>query len=512
MKNEARYVVVVVAVIVLGAGVAGASAYTGRAVTTRLSEQTAVFNRLFPQMPLEEHVEHGLFRSTRAIEVRVGCLPMRGAGGQAAEKSAPLTVLWRDTIHHVPFMSARGRRAARIDSELEIRSAGAQQVFGTRTPFTMRTDIDFDGQFESDAKLAHFQLAPKPGDELVFTGIAMHLQGTLPKGAGRFSYTGNIEPIRVGAKTDDGDFSASVGKIELSGSADIDPDTVSVLVPYRTETRIAALTMQVAAPARDGLPATRFDVALRGVVGTAESKVVGDLFSMSSRVQGSLETSGFSVDKFELASSLRNLHEPTFAKLTAMLMNRGFSCDPSPSLADPMAEVEALATMAAEFLPYDPEYEVGPIVLERAGKRAELSYMVAVRGIAKGVVPPPLLEVVTKHGFARAEAKVHLGLVGELIAWGQRLGAAADGRQGSAAGQTMSPDAGATLARVMLEGFVQQGYLEREAESVHARVEFDAGSVKLNGKPFELPSLAALGVGDLDVMKGLMAAEQSETN
>lgn len=60
------------------------------------------------------------------------------------------------------------------------------------------------------------------------------------------------------------------------------------------------------------------------------------------------------------------------------------------------------------------------------------------------------------------------------------------------------------MARAMLESFVQQGFLEREGETVRGRVDFDAGTIKLNGRPFQLPALPGM---DLDAMKRTMIAD-----
>jgi hypothetical protein len=58
----------------------------------------------------------------------------------------------------------------------------------------------------------------------------------------------------------------------------------------------------------------------------------------------------------------------------------------------------------------------------------------------------------------------------------------------------------------MIDGFVEQGFLERDGDSVHGRIELDAGAFKLNGKPFKLPDLGALGAPDLNAVKTLMQA------
>jgi Bacterial protein of unknown function (DUF945) len=505
MKNKALYILIA-AIFTLGAGVAGASAYTGRAVTTRLSQQTAQLDKLLPALHVEEKISRGLFNSTRDVKFQLGCVPVPAADGKSLDKTAPIEVHWRDTIRHVPFFSGQGSGVARIDSELFVAAAGVEQLFGTQTPLTIRTHVDFDSRFDSDAKLAPLKLSPKPGDELEFSGLTLRMKGKLPDAAGKFSYTGSTEPLRMSAKASDGSFTATVGRMDLTGTMVLDPTASTFVLPYENETRISDMTFQVGAPASDGAAATSFTFAVRAVTGTVESKVANDLWSNSNRVHGRLEMESFVIDKFEMGSALRNVHAPTLSKLMQTWMSRSFSCDQTQLSDNPMAELEALGADAFALLPHSPEYQVGPIAIELGGKRAELSYTVGVHGIAAGSPPPPIMQLLLKHAYARAEAKLHLGLIDQLAAWGHTLGATAGAAAMPSAPQG-TPDANALMARAMIDGFVKQGFLEREGESVRGRIEVDAGTFKLNDRPFQLPDLPGLGAVDMNAVKSLMQAE-----
>ncbi|HTU60815.1 MAG TPA: DUF945 family protein, partial [Polyangiales bacterium] len=459
--------------VALGGVLSGAAALTGRAITTRLSEQTARVRTLAPQLHMEEAVDRGLFRSTRTVKVRLGCVPVPAADGDGVAKSAPVEVSWRDTIHHVPFLSGRG--VAVIDSELVVPNAQVEKLFGSQVPLTVRTQVGLGGQFESDARLSAFKLAPKPGDELAFSGFVLHVKGKLPDQTGKFSYSGSSEPLRLNARADDGSLSATVGKMELSGNALIDPTSATFLMPFESRARIADMTVNVTAPARDGASPTSIGFRLLGVAGTTQSKLTKELWSYSSHVQGRLETQGMLIDKFEMGSALRNLHAPTVTALAGAVLRRGFSCDQTDPLAQAAQLMDELAASANQLLPHNPEYQVGPVALELGGKRAELSYVLGIRGVAPSATPPPLMQLVMAHGFARAETKVHLGLIDALAAWAQRLAAStnssAAGNQAPAPGL---PDAGALMARAMIDGFVERGFLERDADSVRGRIEVEA--------------------------------------
>ncbi|HKU42385.1 MAG TPA: DUF945 family protein [Polyangiales bacterium] len=503
MKNKAAYIAIGV-VLLLGAATAGASAYTGRAVTSRLSQQTAQVGKLVPELHVEEKIEPGLFRSSRQVKLQLGCAPLPAADGQGVTRSESIEVYWRDVVHHVPFLSARGKVAS-IDSELVIVSAGVEQLFGTRAPLTVHTNIDLQGRFESDAKLVAFKVAPKPGDELEFSGLSMHVTGSFPDGAGTFSYAGNSAPTRIRAKAEDGDFTASLGRMDLKGNLLIDPAAATFLLPYHSEARIGDMTVQVAGPARDGGAPLSFQLAVSGVTATADSKIADGLLSNTNHVQGSVKLDSFAIDKFEMASALNNLHVPTLTKLTRTWLSRSLSCEAQQSPEELLKQFDELAKSAFELLPYAPEYKVGPIAIELGGKRAELVYTVGVRGVAAGGAPD-VTELMTKHAYANAEAKLHLGLVDQFAAWASKLGASTLGRNQQVALQQAGPDPAAMMARGMIEGFVQQGFLERDGETVRGKVEYAEGAVKLNGRPFELPDFGA----DLGAMKSLLAADQPD--
>jgi hypothetical protein len=231
-----------------------------------------------------------------------------------------------------------------------------------------------------------------------------------------------------------------------------------------------------------------------------------ELWSYSSNLQGRLETQGVVIDKFEVGSALRNVHAPTVTKLTEAWMSRGFSCDQAQPLEEPLAQLEPLAASAFELLPYGPEYQMGPLSLELGGKRAEVSYVVGIHGVAPGSAAPPFMQLVMDHAYARAEAKLHLGLVDSLAGWAQSLRASTDGtapRNVPVAATQGAPDAGARMARALIDGFVQQGFLERDADFVRGRIEVDAGTFTLNGRPIELPDLDGFGA-DADAVRSLI--------
>ena len=155
-------------------GIVGASAWTGRTVGQRLSQQTHEMKKLLPSFEVvEEKLEHGLFSSTRQVTVKLGCfptslpgvpglpgLPGALAGGQPSPQ--PLQVSWRDEIKHGPFLGSAGFGLASIDSELvlpEKWKAEAKKLTSSDDLLKVHSVVGFDGKVHGDLSLPGVKVA-----------------------------------------------------------------------------------------------------------------------------------------------------------------------------------------------------------------------------------------------------------------------------------------------------------------------------------------------------------------
>jgi uncharacterized protein YdgA (DUF945 family) len=472
--------------------VVGASAFSGGAVTSRLSEQTAGLAKLLPGLKLEEQIDRGLFNTTRTVKVHLGCVPKPGAAGSAG-RMPPLELQWRDTIHHGPVPGGKGFGVATIDSELllpDVLAAKAREALGNKPPLTLHTRIGFTGSFESDMVVPSAKVKPTATEEVSFSGITLRSAGRFPMGAGTLSYTASLAPFGFHTKTNDGALDIDMGAMDMTGSLQVDPKTVSLLVPSKGEASIDSIKFSAQLPSAAGVGAAPIDFSFDKVKAKSETTLDKELWSYTSHMSGALKVKGFVIDKLEIGSALRRVHGPTYVKLLSKLIEVSTSCDKPLDAKDPMAAFEGLLDDAFALLTYDPEYAVGPIGVEIAGKRAELSYSVGMRGVTLNDKSLPFAALLQQKSVAHADAKADLALIDEVAKLASKLGgmgpaAALQGAQLPPG----TPDPTALIARAMIDGFVTEGYLVREGESVRASIESVAGAIKLNGKPFAMPDL-----------------------
>jgi uncharacterized protein YdgA (DUF945 family) len=484
----------VYALVGLGAvtvGVTAGAAISGRAVSAKLSEQSGSLKKLLPGLKLDEKLDSGVFSSTRTLTLRLGCAPLPGQDGSVG-RTPPLEVRWRDRIQHGPGAWSQGMSVAVIDSELILPDAIAAQVkpvLGDKPPLTLHTRVSMNGSFQSEVSVPGFKLKPRSGEEVQFGGLHGRLTGRMPTSKGTLTYNWSEAPLAFRLLTADVNMDFDVSALDATGSVEVDPDKPSLFVPFDSVASIDAIKIKttVSDPSR-GAPAA-FQVTFDKIKAESSSKLDKELFTTTTRMAGALDVNGIRIDKLEIGSALRRLHAPTYAKLTNELIALGFSCD--KKLDDPSALLDQFAANLFDLLPHDPEYAVGPLALELAGKRLELSYSVGTRGVKAEDKSVPLAALLLQKGVARADAKAHLGLIDEAAKLASKVMAAADPSQAPPPG---TPDPMAIVALAMVESFVKEGYLVREGDFVRGSVEAASGAITLNGKPFAMPDLG-LGSG-----------------
>ena len=467
----------------------GAAAFVGGAVAARMSAQTAALSKLLPGLKVHEDVERGVFHSTRTVTLRLGCAPAPADSGKL-KRTPPLVLRWRDEIHHGPFPAGRGFGAAVIDSDLSVVEGlepQVKQVFGDQPPLSAHTRIGFGGSFESDVTVPAIKLAPAAAEQLTFSGLSGRVTGRLPLGKGTLRYSWSEAPLTLSVTSPDVRLKLELGPVDMSGDVQMDADRPSLLVPVQGEASIESMKLVSDPPSPGGVAPVPFELVFSRVKAKSEAKLDKDLYTTTSDMAGTLKVNGFTVDKFEVGSGLRRLHAPTYAKLLTELIDLGLSCE--KKIDDPLAALPELADTAFALLPHDPEYGVGPIAIELAGKRAEVSYRVGTRGITLKDKSVPMAALLAQKAVARADAKAHLGLIDEVA---KIAGKALTGGSGA---QPLpgTPDPTALMARAMVDKAVSEGFLVREGDFVRGTIESVAGELKLNGKPFAMPDIGLGG-------------------
>lgn len=496
MKKPLR---VLLGVAVFFAAIAAASVSAGRAVTSRMSEQTARVTKAVPSLSLQETLTQGVFRSTRTLRLRLGCLPTPAPDGKGIQPSAPIELEWRDTIHHGPFPGATAFGVASIDSVLITPRGLVQQLRGVPQLVSAQTLIRFDGSFESEVSVPRVAFQPKPEERIEFSGMKLHATGQFPSsGAGKVSYTGSLGPVAFVANTAESTVSSEYSDVRISGWAELGRDSKSFLVPGAYEASMGDVHMHVAAANTASVSMPALDMRLTGFTSKQESKVDKDLWFVDTHARGKLNFNGFMIDNFAAACALRRLHIPGVEMLSSDWMRNGFSCDAAADPEHMEAAWKDMALKALNLLPYNPELECGPIAMELGGKRAELSYTVAMRDVTQDDIQPAAVPKLLEKLFFRMQAKAHRGLIDALAGVADKSladsVAAGAGRipADPAAPGGAPPSVNAFLAHQFIDGFVEEGYVVRDGDYISSSVESAGGELKVNGKPIDLPNLSEL--------------------
>lgn len=492
-----KWLVVLIAVVALGAGVTGVSARGGRAILARLSTQTKALTQLLPGMQVEESVSPGLFRSVREVKFSFGCAPVPKPDADAAANSStprvPLTLRWRDTIHHRPFADGKHFAAAVIDTELLPDTAAAKEVtalFGQETMLTAHTRVDSGGRYESDMRMPGATINTSAEEKVVWSGLQATVSGQVPEAAGTASYHMTVEPLRLHVQSPQINGEFAFGTIRGSVSAQYDPAALHLMVPAKSEFLAESVKMTAHPSAGSADPAV--DVTLSKLSAKSDATTDKELWSTDSSFTSAMNVNGFVVDKFEAALALRRIHIPTYEKVIREIMKVAFSCEATPADKDPALMFAGMQGDLFELLSHDPEYVMGPIGVEIGGKRAELSYSMATQGVTPSDAGMPLETLLRTKSNTHAKASVDLGLVDLLVRFAQQApagaGGAADPQQVAAAAEQS-----VATVRGMVDQFVKQGYVTREGEVIRASFDSQGDQFKLNGQPFTMPDLSSLG-------------------
>ncbi|MEY4583458.1 MAG: hypothetical protein RL701_8161 [Pseudomonadota bacterium] len=514
----------IVALVVLGASAVGASALAGKVLGQRLSQQTAQLEKLLPHGGgIHPKVKRGLFSSTRDLTIPLGCAaPTKTAANAEPQPQVPIALQWHDTIKHGPFPSGQALALAVIDSELLVPADWQTSWLGDQPLLTIHTKVGFDGGFASTLRMPAIKHTGEAN--IAFSGLTFVVTGTYPASTGTVTYQGSVAPLSFTADAGESTLALHVGDTRLKGSTQIAANAATWLLPFKHETSIAELALQLVPPRASGRAGQPMNVTIGELTTTSESRIDSQLWSNTNTLRGRVQVDDFALDHAEMTVALRRLHMPTLEKLLNTLIEASVSCDPNHGDKPRFGDLAALASTGFELLLHEPEYEVGPMAIEFAGKRAELSYGVSVHGVTPGDQQLPWVALLMQRAKAHVELKAHLGLIEELAKFGSKVADDASAvaahhmadvadvadvpavavvadhenaleQPAQVAPKPLHPEQVALAARTMVDKFVDDGYLVREGDYVRSRFETSSGVFKLNGKPFSLPNLGELAPG-----------------
>ncbi len=487
-------------------GVFGA-AFIGRAVTTRLSQETKRIGEVLPSFEVvDEKVEHGIFRSARETKLKLGCLALT-AHDADTQATVPLEFTIRDEISHGLFLGDAGLGLAAIESSVILPEGAAhlQEVIGAKAPLTAHSVFKFDGTFESDVRLVGLKKT-FPAAHVELKPIVVNLRGNF----------GGIQS-RVHAEIDSIDLSAeSKGQkleLRLKGlSSDVAtesvPEGMRYFRPGTNHLQVASITAQGQFIADDGSAFPPLDLSFVDLKTWSDSKLSDGLLALETHFETRVKFNTFEIDKLETQSSLQRIDAKFYEEQGPNFWAAVLSCEPGAAgrKADFLPNlVEALPTLLLR----DPKYAFDKFGLTLAGEHAQFSYQVGTQGITQADLDDAatnLTGLLMQKGVAKLSVQLSLGFVERALdsVLAAARTAAADKTAAKAADGRLSAladiDSASVMAmlQLMLPAAMEGGYILRERNLLKASAAFEKGELTLNGKPLALPSL-----GDLSRLLGL---------
>jgi uncharacterized protein YdgA (DUF945 family) len=438
-------------VVVLGAAYLGATAWSGQQTQARYHEQMARAQARLPFIRIsEEKFDKGFFTSTSTTTLRFGC-------ASATDKDGPsVTVI--STIHHGPLADG-SLAAAVIDSQLRISSAALQQAvaaFGG-VPLTMRTVVGFAGNASSTFASPPASVPVGSGGAVVWQGMT----GSLESSSDARSVSYRVKSPGLSFADPGSHASLRIGALAFQGDGTATNDSGLIMVGKAQGTLEA---MEIA----DGNADHPFKAAFTGMKFSSDTSLDGDLLGGSGTFSGAASVGDVKIDRFEMQSSMKRLHAPTYQRLMQTASNQIYRCDSKDKLADLLALQTKMQDDLIAMLRYNPEVSLDKLAVDSGGQRGEVSYGIGVEGVTEADAHLPIASMLMTHARAKASARLP-------IEWLRKLSQAGAARLHGTAPDPATVD-------VMLDQAQAQGYVVRDGDYVKSNVDFAKGVLTVNGK------------------------------
>jgi len=329
-----------------------------------------------------------------------------------------------------------------------------------------------------DARLGSFSMSALTG----------RVVGGVSPDATRLEYSLSSPGVRLELRAEGTESKLDLGEIRAEGAGQLAGDDGHFLLPSHTAGSVASTTWSSAMPGVGPISAS-----FRNARYESDSTLADGLWSTSTKTTAEGSIQGIALDKLESAGAIKRLHAATLEGLVHKAIGTLLSCDAATAALGPLALLGELDSAARELLPHNPEYAIGPVAVELGGKRAELSYSLGVRGVEAADAAQPPLAIAMQKGVVRAEAKLSIGLLDELVklaagplsSYGALPGVSPQAAQAAAS----DPAQMVAFAHLLVDQAVGEGYLRRNGDELSAVAELAAGELSVNGKPVSLPSI-----------------------
>lgn len=464
-----------------------ASWIVGAKVQSALEDQYKMLEGLPYIKVADRKFDRGLFSATETVTFEVMGDMFRAlqkaqkeaaaADPDAAKEDAvalePLRFTVRSSFKYGPLPGFSTFAAATSDSELVLDEKTMQElkaVLGDNKPLTAHTVYRFDGGGVSNISSPAFSMN-MPGDspenigKLTWQGFTATMD--FDKGLAHYRMTGDAPRMQVADKN--GSFVMSGLKFEADQKRMFDDEPML----YSGTQRMTVAQLDVAA-VKEG--EKQEPVSFKQLVVDVAMPVNGEFVDVVEKIgAAALQVGDKQYGPGNFDFSIRHLHARTVARFYREMMK--LYSDPAVFTAagDPAKALAPLAEPAKELLKHNPEFRIDRFNFKSDKGEALVSASVKLNDAKPEEFGNPLMLL----GKLEAGADVQLpeALLGTLAASRVPGGAEAANDPETVAMQ-------AEMIEQQLAGLAGQGLVTRDNGLVKSKIEFRAGQLTVNGKPF----------------------------
>jgi uncharacterized protein YdgA (DUF945 family) len=448
------------AVVLLGVAVVGGAAVTGVQAKKKLQAQPAEWQAQWPLLKVSaQKYEYGLFSSTNTMMLQLGC--------KTANPVSGITI--RQRIKHGPLPGFSSFGAAVIDTEVVVPEAERKQfveLIGDKSPFTAHTVVGFGGSMNTQFSIPAINYKSAKGDQINWQGLT----GEVRQSGASLRYEVATPGFSALGKDDKMSFDMRLSALRMRGEMN-GTEGSFWMWPGTGDLDLAFFEMYATAAPERGMPPVK--MTLNQLKASSENKRDKDLLSNSTKFSASGVINDVRVDKFELLSSVKRLHAPTYQRLIQRFMDTSAAACEMKQAVSPQVMLAQVQQDFGALLPFDPQYSVDKLAVEIDGKRAELSYSVGINGVTPADAQMPLQALAMTKAQLKGQVKLPVAWMEKAVA---RFGNGPNTPQSDPATQ-------AEMVSLMLAKFTNDGLIVREGDMISSQVSFDRGQLLVNGKP-----------------------------
>lgn len=373
------------------------------------------------------------------------------------DKKHLLTV--KDTIQHGP-LAGGGLSAAVVDTELlssDLDKAMITRLFGTDKPLSIHTVVDLSGKSVSKITLAKLSFAEDGKPALTMQPLSATVTGRA--GATDFEYDLTLPGVELDDPANH--TRMTLGAVQSHGTSQPLPGQWMIQTGT-AEYKVASLDLTTQPPGS----AESVHVSLTDLTGKGTTSHKDGLIESVSSMGGKGLVQKTAIDRFDMQSSVRRLHAPTYQDLMTKFMNVSLSCDkPDEQTTAAMGKnmLGALKVLAE----HGPEFSLDHLRVDYAGQRGEMTYSISVKPTKAADMPDEPAQLLARAGQFKGSFRVP-------VKWLEQIAA------GSAdSGKAPPPEA----IKGLLSQAETQGMVKLDGDFVTSEASFEGGQLLVNGKP-----------------------------